>query len=281
MFIDPMPGTTAAGGFSRVTNRGGVADLFSSPAEYGASLAAFNTWKRYGIATSQQQQSTTFGCVSQYGLSSRNGKKLAALDPRHTGRNPVSWEGADLNERPDEHNRSVHGAAQPLPEAPGVPPGGGAGDNMSASGVWAAAQAGPPKSVQLKEEQMQQTWAELMRNGAVNKPSAAMALVVRAARGSLAPSLSHCPTCLRSVRPLAAALDGSHPVPRAAAPTAPTQDQTYLPKEYSANLMGEGAAKGNPLGSSMHTIGLGGQGGNFNHNKVSSKFTSQFHDPYL
>jgi len=157
------------------------------------------------------------------------------MDPRHTGRNPVSWEGADLAERPDDHNRSMSGAPQLPPEQAGAPPGGGAGDNVTASSVWAAAQAGAPKSVPLKEEQMQQTWAELMRNGAVNKPSAAMSLV----------------------------------------------DQTYLPKEYSSNLMGEGAAKGNPLGSSMHAIGLGGQGGNFNHNKVSSKFTSQFHDPYL
>mmetsp|Transcript_8693 Transcript_8693/g.25746 ORF Transcript_8693/g.25746 Transcript_8693/m.25746 type:complete len:117 (-) Transcript_8693:334-684(-) len=89
------------------------------------------------------------------------------------------------------------------------------------------------------------------------------------------------PHLLSGGRPHPATLGGSPPRAARRRPTASPQDQTYLPKEYSSNLMGEGAAKGNPLGSSMHAIGLGGQGGNFNHNKVSSKFTSQFHDPYL
>ena len=66
-------------------------------------------------------------------------------------------------------------------EAPGAYP--GAPSEMSASAVWKAAQAPAPtaQSIRLQEEEMQQTWAQLMRNGAV-KPSAAMALVVRARR---------------------------------------------------------------------------------------------------
>jgi len=244
--VDPMPGTTAAGGFSRVANRSGVADLFSSPSEYGTSLAAFNTWKRYGIATSQQQQSTSFGCTSQYGLSARNGKKLAAMDPRHTGRNPVSWEGADLAERPDDHNRSMSGAPQLPPEQAGAPPGGGAGDNVTASSVWAAAQAGAPKSVPLKEEQMQQTWAELMRNGAVNKPSAAMSLVVRAARGFLSFSLSAPPAQRwtpppRHARRLPTPSRASSPHCIPAGPNVPSQG-------ILLQLDGRGGGQGQPLG---------------------------------
>jgi len=242
MAFDPLPETTAAGGYSRISNKGGVSDLFSSPPEYGASLAAFNTWKRFGIATSQMQQSTTFGRSSTFG-GSGNGKAPPRYDPRHTDRNPISWEGADLLAKPDEHNRYTTAGFNPLlPPQPAEAGGaaeahmGAPSQPMDASAMWAQANGKPAptaRSIQLQEEQMQQTWGALMRNGAV-KPSAAMALV----------------------------------------------DSNYLPKAYSSELMGEAPAKGSYAGSSMHAIGLGGQPGSHTNNKVSSKFTSQFHDPY-
>ena len=57
------------------------------------------------------------------------------------------------------------------------------------------------------------------------------------------------------------------------------QDQSFLPKQHAHELMGEPPPKGNPLGSSMYTIGLGSQSNR--PVKVSSKFTSAFNDPYL
>lgn len=242
--FDPLPNQVPAGGFSRVTNKGGVSDLFTSPSEYGASLSAFNTWKKYGIATSQQQQTSSFGCKTQFGLSGeRGGKKLTTSDPRHSARNPISWEGADVMSRQDEHNRSTLGIKAPplgasggLDGAParasGILPGAPAAE--SASAQWAASQSGPTTK-RLKEEQMHQTWGELMRNGALQKQSAATAMV----------------------------------------------ESSYLPKGYSSAFRGEGPPKGSAMGSSMHSIGLGTQTGKFANNKVSSKFTSEFNDPYL
>ena len=298
MAFDPQPSTTAAGGYNRIQNRSGVSDLFQTPSEYGPSLAAFNTWKRYGIATSELRQKTTFGASSQFGTRERTGKAVpqGGQDPRHTGLNPISWEGADLAQRPEALAHLDRKQQLPPQEAPGAP------TEMSASAVWKAAQAPAPtaQSLRLQEEEMQQTWAQLMRNGAV-KPSAAMLLVVRPCHGgegvdagrrhvgrvaslpawgsgggrATSAAAVSCARRARGVRPRARRSQPSLP----SRPTSLAQDQSFLPKQYAHDLMGEPPPKGNPLGSSMHTIGLNSQSNR--PVKVSSKFTSQFNDPYL
>jgi len=155
----PLADMAAAGGYKRV-NGGGVSDLFRTPAQYGPSLAAYNTWKKFGIPTSETVHTTTFGRSSMAGLEmERSGKAMPKLDPRHSSRNPISWAGVE--EPPPRR----------VPEPPAYQP-----QLASATAHSGYMPAMPTQSPALKEEQMGQTWAELMRNGQV-KPSAALAMM--------------------------------------------------------------------------------------------------------
>lgn len=167
----------------------GVPELLHSPAEYGPSLSAFNTWKRHGIPTSQLQQSTSFGCSTKFEMG-RSGKATlpARVDPRHTARNPITWQGGELMDERDQHAR-VNEAAESKPQTdrpqyhpPSAPfacdVDGGESTNVSQRWLGRQAPGASHATPHMKEEHMKQTWGELMRNGSL-KPSAAMSLVVR------------------------------------------------------------------------------------------------------
>lgn len=176
---DSFAGTRAAGGYKRIADRGSVSDLLRGSVDDGPSAAAFNSWKRHGIPTSEVSQTTTFGCSSRNGMGlNESGIQHRPLDGRHPSRNPITWEGFNPPERlreQKEQAQEMHSAAQKVGEHRF-----NQGMETSVSGLWAQNQIMPPRSekpAQLQEEQMNQTWSELMRNGAI-RPSAAMALVV-------------------------------------------------------------------------------------------------------
>jgi len=216
-----------------------VAQLLHAQPEYGPSVAAFTAWKHCGVPTREWRQGEAFGRKTQLLPPPAAGKALshAGRQMRHSTRNPISWEGCEplapppLEEKRSEGNPRESNPRESNPRE-GNPREGKARERLSVSQRWAEAQSPPPPK--LEEEQMQQTWAELLRNGSV-RPSAAMALV----------------------------------------------DQSFLPKEFSSELMGEPKPKSTPIGGSVNLIGLSSSH-NLRDNRVSSRFTSQFNpDPYI
>ena len=120
-------------------------------------------------------QTTSFGRSSNLGTLTemgRSGRAPPQVDPRHSSRNPISWTGIE------EPQRSTSNHAAPGGQ-PGAPSGQAARplSDIQASLQWKEERLPPPLSMALKEEQMGQTWAELMRTGNV-KGSAALTMMV-------------------------------------------------------------------------------------------------------
>lgn len=169
---DPgLPGdVVAAGGYKRIRETHPVSQLFRSPAEYGPSFTAYTSWKRSGIPTSETMQTSTFGRSSNFGSlqPERSGKAPLSHVTRAVTRNPISWVGFE----DEEPRRGVGhpGVASQSEVTPQPTRGDGIGGDAP---TW---QAPPAPAKALRDEQMGQTWAELMRSGSI-KPSAALSMV--------------------------------------------------------------------------------------------------------
>jgi hypothetical protein len=153
--------------YLRLTN----GDPLVAPGTDGPSQLAFQSWKKSGIPTSAVLQSSTFGLATQKSDSAGDALRGIAkelLPPpvvaNEQRMNPITWLGgpAEPAPRPRPTNLSLDGRHQlqmpPASNAPAAPP-------------QQQAFASPP-SPQMSQEQMQQSWSQLMRTGKVRASAA-------------------------------------------------------------------------------------------------------------
>ena len=173
-----MPASTdmkAAGGYNRIKDPSSVAQLMTQPPEFGASQKAFSTWKLQGFPTSQLYQTTTFGRSSTFGRQSQGtvgdtfrydgaasadftgGKSMGATAAamQASMRNPITWqddEGVQIAALEASRDARRNYVPRPPPTQPPPPP--------------------QPQPAMLDGESMQQTWAQLLRQGTVHSSAA-------------------------------------------------------------------------------------------------------------
>ena len=145
----------AAGNYPRVKDLASMATLLQdSGNQYGASQAAYTSWKRSGFPTAEHMPTTAFGLSTRRGETAGDALNHAAapeLPPNFArppaGRssaprvNPITWQGG---EEPVLHARPQMQLAAPRAAGP--------------------AQQEPPQPPLISEEQMHTTWSELLRS---------------------------------------------------------------------------------------------------------------------
>jgi len=162
-----------AGNYPRMKTEGGIGYMFQERGAYfGPSHAALESWKRSGIPTSETMPSQAFGMSTRKGdtagdaLSFDNpapplpnyarapaGKVVA---PRA---NPITWEGAEPEPQPHQRRPALDAAAyeRQMQQQAQQP------QQMQQKQSVSAMQTQSSFQPELSPEQMQETWAHLLR----------------------------------------------------------------------------------------------------------------------
>ena len=141
--------------------------------QYGPSHAAFSSWKRSGIPTSEVLQSSVFGLATRKGdtagdcFASKPTIQAPYRAPSATAQrvNPITWTGGPPEPEPRARHVDPH-SGRPMIEAPSAPP----------PPPPPPQPMQPPPPQPLSPAEMQQTWSDLMRSGKI-RPSAAHCMV--------------------------------------------------------------------------------------------------------